>query len=192
MKNIVKGAVVVGAMLAAGSSVADMGEMKPYVGVDYYQAHMKAKKGDLQNAAPKSYPGASVYAGIRFMENFGAELGGDFSKKKKVNNVEYKRNGGHLDLVGFWPLNDCFNLIGSLGAGMLKVKIKDEVSNSSNSTKNSAFARVGAGASYMLTDMFGLRAKINWENTSSLKMKDVNVKPFKDTTSFTVGAFAQF
>jgi len=214
MKNIVTGAVV-GAMLVAGSAVADMGDVKPYVGVDYYQAFMKAKNSVAQNAFPKSYPGASVYAGVKFMENFGAELGADFSKNKSktatipagtlpgtaaaatsVKN-EVKRNGGHLDLVGFWPLNDCFNLIGSLGAGMAKAKITatPNVGSFSVSSKNKTFARIGVGASYMLTDMFGLRAKLNWEGTSALKAKFNNgteVKPFKDTTSFTVGAFAQF
>jgi len=214
MKNIVTGAVVVGAMLAAGNAAADMGDMKPYVGVDYYHVMMKGKKSidlpgfgnvDLTKALPKSYPGASIYAGIKFMENFGAELGADFSKKKSatvtdgVDTVknEVKRNGGHLDLVGFWPLNDCFNLIGSLGAGMAKPKFTTTFNNVGVpvSSKTEMFARIGAGASYMLTDMFGLRGKINWENTSRLKANIANTgefKPFKDTVSFTVGAFAQF
>jgi opacity protein-like surface antigen len=214
MKNIVKGALVVGAMLVAGSAAAYMDDVKPYVGVDYYQAYMKAKNGALQNAFPKSYPGASIYAGIKFMENVGAELGADFSKDKSQTAVfsagtagmpagatsvknEVKRNGGHLDLVGFVPLNSCFNLIGSLGAGMLKAKITStpNVGSVPVSSKTRTVARIGVGASYMLTDMFGLRAKLNWEGTSALKANINNsgdVKPFKDTTSFTIGAFAQF
>jgi len=174
---------------------------------------MKAKNGAVQNAFPKSYPGASVYAGVKFMENVGAELGADFSQKKSATATvpagtlsgasaatsvknEVKRNGGHLDLVGFWPLNDCFNLIGSVGAGVLKAKITStpNVGSIPISSKTRAVGRIGVGASYMLTDMFGLRAKLNWEGTSALKsnINGGDVKPFKDTTSFTVGAFAQF
>ena len=194
MKNIVTSAVV-GAMLVAGSAAADFSDAKPYAGVDYYHAIMKVKSDAAAVAEgrgvklPKTYPGASVYAGIKFMENFGAELGADFGKKKFTDadgdKVSVKRNGAHLDLMGFWPLNDCVNLIGSLGAGYLKPKVGDD------KMKGTFFPRVGAGASYMFTDMFGLRLKANWENTSRLKTDD-SVKLFKDTVSFTVGAFAQF
>lgn len=80
---------------------------------------------------------------------------------------------------------------------MLKPKFNSSVNGAgiATSSKTKTVARIGVGANYMLTDMFGLRAKLNWENTERLKANFNNagdVKPFKNTTSLTLGAFAQF
>lgn len=214
MKKLVTSAVIVGAMLAAGSSAASMAEVKPYAGVDYYQVWMEGKGSvTLNNTAVngkdafrKSYPGASVYAGIKFMEYVGAELGADWSKTKTqttasgANSVsnKVKRNGGHLDLVGFWPvLCGKVDLIGSLGAGLLKPKFDSSVNGVGVTTtsKSKTVARIGVGANYLFTEMLGARVLVRWEGTSHLKANFSNtgeVKPFKNTTSLTLGAFAQF
>ncbi len=220
MKQVVKCLVVAGAMVAASSTVADMADVKPYVGVDYYQAWMKgkgqstiAKSTTVNNSSlvAKSYPGASIYAGIRFAENFGAELGADLSSRKNTNyalnsattiTTKVRRTGGHLDLVGFLPMNDCVDLLASVGAGWLKPKTDvSTVTNGgsavgvSSSSKNRAVFRLGVGASYLFTEMFGVRAKVGYEGTSALRVNVNNqgdAKIFKDSTTLNVGAFVKF
>lgn len=222
MKRIAKSLVVVGAMLAAGSAAADMmDDVRPYIGLDYYQAWMKGAKGtdsrgasfDFSKEMPKSYPGATVYVGAKFMEYFGAEFGADFSGRKKKTTtdsfggktkIEVKRNGVHLDLVGSLPVNDCFEVLGFVGAGWLKPKVSATYTNAAGrvsaenlKAKTTTIARLGVGASYMVTDMIGLRAKLGWENTKRIKLQNTvspvsTFRAFKDTTTLSLGAFVRW
>jgi opacity protein-like surface antigen len=221
MKRIAKSLVVVGAMLAAGSAAADMmDDVRPYIGLDYYQAWMKGAKGttsrgtrfDFTKDAPKSYPGATFYVGAKFTDCFGLELGADWSARKKKTTLdagdtvktEVKRNGFHGDIVGFFPLNDCVDILGFVGLGWVKPKTTITTSAVGFATvtetlknKGKTVARLGLGASYMVTEMVGLRAKIGWENTRRLKLQDTvppidTFKAFKDTVSLSLGAFVRW
>lgn len=229
MKQVAKSLVVVGAMLAAGSAVADMDmDFKPFIGVDYMQAWMPGKNTSEVNAKDvfrKSYPGATVYIGSKFTENFGIELGADWStaKTKTSNYVDEgfnvafsnkaRRKGYHADLVGFLPI-DCWELFGSLGYGSVKLDIKDQAfvvtggtaaqnaaaqafasSELPISVKRKGVFRAGVGASYMFTDMFGVRAKLGFEGTGSLRFKDnegESVKAFKNSTTLAAGVFVRW
>lgn len=228
MKNVIKSLVVASAMVAAGSASADLlGDFNPVVGVDYLQTWMKPKSG-FQNTYAKSFPGATIYVGSKFNENFGLELGFDWTATKKktvtvkdqkfAGNVtetttsEYKarKSGGHLDLVGFLPVNECFDVFASVGLGLTRINLKDSYVFTRNvakaisdeaeglrvrKSKTRAIARVGLGANYMVTDVIGLRAKLGWENTSKVDFTRNNgtkLKPFKDAVTGAVGVFAKF
>ena len=234
MKNIAKSLVITGAMIAAGCANADViADLNPYIGADYYQAWMKPK-GDYTKLLPKDFPGATIYVGTKFHENFGIELGYDWSARKKkdfsigansalfsstiANNqvfsgtTKVRRSGGHLDLVGFLPVAECFDLIGSVGFGWVQTKFTTTINNtvtapmtqasavSSMSGKGRGVLRVGVGGSYMVTDMVGLRAKLSWESTSSVRANgnqnfttlNFGQKPYKSTTALSVGAFVKF
>ena len=156
---------------------------------------------NLKNAFPKSYPGAAIYVGAKFTDCFGIELGADrsFASKKKTTDVlnvgfpvtyssKVRREGFYADLVGFLPM-DCWELFGSLGVGSVKAKITNQLftantpanqllvnanSNLPFSAKRKSVFRMGVGASYMFTDMFGARAKLGWEGTSGMRLKDKN------------------
>ena len=218
MKQVMKSLVVVGAMLVAGSAAANIDEVKPSIGVDFLQAYMKGQNSvtvsgrtvNVSDLVAKSYPGATVYLGAKFMENLGAEVGYDLSSNKKRTttvgttsfSARVKRTGWHLDLVGFLPMNDCSNLFASLGAGWVKAKMSDVsgttgavVTSITASSKMKTVWRLGVGANYMLTEMFGVRAKVGFEGTSALRNNVNNTgdkKYFKDSTTVAVGAFAQF
>lgn len=148
MKQVMKNLVVVGAMLAAGSTVAMMDDVKPQVGIDYYQAWMKGTgrvsvsggngSVGVKHLTPATYPGGTVYVGTRFMDYWGAELGYDVSGRKSnrasgqstaTNNtsigMKVQRSGIHLDLLGYLAINDCSNVFASLGAGWVKAKLSD-------------------------------------------------------------------
>ncbi len=221
MKKITTSLCSLGLLTLAGSCLADI---NPYVGVDYYQAWMQGKDSELfnKNALPKSYPGASIYGGVKWMENFATEVGIDWSAKKTKDTTEtvnvrpfgsvnvsesnkVRRNGYHLDLVGILPVNECFNVLATVGAGWVKVKVDQTLTASAGalsanlgqgsiSSKYRPLARLGVGASYLFTEMFGVRAKVNYENTARVKVNflGTDYKPFKNTTSLTLGAFVQF
>jgi hypothetical protein len=224
MKQVVKSLVVVGAMLAAGTAAADMDmDFRPFVGVDYLQAWMPGTKGTIngdtfntQDQVPKSYPGATVYFGAKFMDYMGVEIGADWSGRKKRTSldadgdsltVQVKRKAFHADLLGFLPMNECFDLLGFLGIGWVKPTLTGTFTEAGTtvaqtatfgSTKSTAVVRLGVGASYMVTDMIGLRAKAGWENTKRLKISETingvtsSFKPFKDTVSLSLGAFVRW
>jgi len=219
MKQLVK-LVVFGTMLAAGSVGAEMMDsVKPYLGLDYYHAWMKGAKGTLSNGIafdftkdlPKSYPSATAYVGAKFTDYVGIELGTDWSVYKKKTVVDSngnlfkdktKRQGLHVDIVGSLPLNDCFELLGFVGAGLVATKSTETVTNAQTGaitivkfeSKANIIPRLGMGASYMVTDMIGLRAKAGWENTHRLKMtvNTISFKPFKDTISLSLGVFIRW
>src|SRR5689334_1025401 len=84
MKNKLKKGVMgtAIAMAMAGNSLMaetmDVVNVCPYLGLDYYHAYMKPKNSWAQ-IFPKSYPGLTFYVGTKFHENFGLELGYDWS-----------------------------------------------------------------------------------------------------------------
>ncbi len=229
MKHIAKSLLVVGAMMAAGSASATMGDVSPYIGVDYAQSWMKGN-GDWNKLFSDDYKGASIYVGTSFHENFALELGYDATsrEKKDINlaagttlfgntltqnvtgNVKIRRTGGHLDLVGLLPVADNFALTGSVGYGWVQPKVEVNVGTPAATVNHSALAsisakgksvfRLGVGGSYMVTDMVGLRARVGWESTSSLRLKgntdfingNYNEKAFKGTTALRAGVFVKF
>lgn len=230
MKQVAKSLVVVGAMLAAGSVAADMDmDFKPFIGVDYLQAWMPGK-GVLTNtnvnardAFRRTFPGATVYVGAKFTENFGIELGGNWSSTQSRtstgteagNGFTYvnktRRDSYHADLVGFLPI-DCWELFGSLGYGSVRLRISDQTLTAANpalqprlnavsplplSTSRNGVLRLGVGASYMFTEIFGVRAKLGWEGTQNLRLKysnnfAVDSKSFRNSTTLALGAFLRW
>ncbi len=102
-------------------------------------------------------------------------LGVNFTTETKS-----KIKGFHANLVGFWPIWEeyCVSLIGSLGVANLKLDAT-HVQTTLNGAPNPNIAqtflkfskekwvpRAMIGAQYMIMDQLGLRATVNWENTS--------------------------
>ena len=224
MKHIAKSLVVAGAMVVAGNATADwFDDVKPYIGAEYVQA-WSGKKHNL----PKTFPGGSAFFGIKFTECFAVELGGDwFSRKNRtftgqgsVNGAtpvfplghsmksHVHRNGWHADLVGFLPIyDDCLELLGTIGYGYVQGKVSytdatNSFYNQSAKTKGNSVLRLGIGLDGMVTEYIGLRAKVGWQNTGSLHLKNwptppagyqsPSKKPFKDTITLSVGAFVKW
>src|SRR5665213_3591758 len=109
MKRVVKSVGIVAALLASGTAFCyqNLGDIQPFIGLDYFQAWMSGRDG-YSNSFPKSYPGATLYVGTKFHENFGIELGGDWSARAKRTStisgagdvmVRIRRSGGHVDFV---------------------------------------------------------------------------------------------
>jgi hypothetical protein len=204
MKYVMKKVLIAGAMVAASSVVSASDDMSFMVGADYQQTFMKSKTNVLVNGAPadysavnpKSFPGANVYVGAKFHPNFGAELGFDFMKKSRTVNTivnKTKMMGAHLDANGYLPVADCFDVVGSVGVGL--VQAKGERSGVNLKSKKGLLPRVGVGAQYMVSEMVGLRAMARWQGTSAVYFKDdasAKYKPFKSAISLGLGVFAKF
>lgn len=231
MKFITKNLVIISSFLAASSASADMlGEFNPYLGADYYQTWTRGRY-DWRKVFPRTYRGATAYVGTKFCQNLGLELGYDMSVRTKkawslpagsaffnrsvgttdiTGTTKITRSGVHLDLLGFLPVAECFELFGSVGYGWVQNKIDITLSTASGSNQSSALAsvsgkgrsvlRAGVGGSYMVNSMVGLRAKLGWETTSTLHVKGNEAfanlgyqsKGWKDTTALSIGAFAKF
>jgi hypothetical protein len=232
MRHVGRNLVIACAFLSAGSAIADT-DMFPYVGIDYTQTYMRAKNS-WNLILPKDYPGASFYVGTRFHENFGLELGYDWSARKTKNftlpngsaffggritspgalsgNTKIRRTGGYVDVLGAFPVAECVELLGSVGFGWVQPKIVTSFTTeaagatpassaiSSVSGKGRGVFRLGIGGIFMVTEMVGVRAKINWASTSTIRVKGNAVfnslgydsRAFKGSTALAVGAFVRF
>lgn len=231
MRHIGKSLVIASTLLVASSVSAE--EMFPYVGADFTQTYMRAKNS-WNLIFPNAYPGAAFYVGTRFHENFGLELGYEWSARKKSNfalptgstffggaitsptalagTTKIQRTGGYLDVIGTLPVAECIELLGSVGFGWVQARIETSFSSevvgasaassaiSSVNGRGRGVFRVGIGGIFMVTEMVGVRAKINWAGTSTLRVKGnalfntlgYDTKAFRGSTALVVGAFVKF
>ena len=146
------------------------------------------------------------------------EQGDAFNKTHNVSaaeNDEVKTKarvqGFNLDVLGYAPvMDDAFEVFGLVGLGFKKAKVNLDVTNAganaglkallaSAEGKNKVTLRVGLGASYMVTDTFGLRGKALYETTSRATITgDTNYnrafdsKMFKDNYSLGLDLFVKF
>jgi len=119
--------------------------------------------------------------------------------------------GFNLDFLGYMPaMNDSFEVFGLAGLGFKKAKVNLDADSStlhntiktalkSAKGKNKVTFRVGAGASYMVTDVVGLRGKAVYETTSKATVtgnatynKLFKKKMFKDNYSLGLDLFVKF
>lgn len=206
-------------------------DLNPYIGVDYDEFWMRGQ-GDWKRVLPRVYPGAVVYLGTKVTDCWGLELGYDGSVRAEkkwalASNTSFfsgtigprglsgstklSRVSGHLDLIGFLPITDCFDFFASVGYGLMRTQIRMTFSETVGATaQSSALAsvagrarsviRLGLGTSYMVTELVGIRARFRWESSSTLRVRGNQAfsnlgfqpKAFKDATVLSVGAFVKF
>lgn len=201
MNRLTRCLVISSALISASSVQAGFFEsLDLTVGVDYYHAWRKIRN-NFSFIYPKSYPGATIYIQSRFTDCLGFELGFDSSVTKTKNwtipagttiggittttpfsgSTRIRFSGLHLDLLGYMPIDNCFELFGAIGYG-------------------SAGLRLGVGGNYMLTDCIGLRGKVGYEYTNNVRVMGNTVYnnigfPNKlrcSAGTFSLGAFVKF
>lgn len=145
-------------LAAAGTAVADMdfGCLTPYVGVDAQMRHMGYQKQFGGNSLKKNYPQGNFFAGLKFNDCVGVELGYEISTKKShsrtlpntdvvfgrtinfappftftsTSTASSKIHGWNLNLVGYLPVlceDNSLSLIGSVGVAQLKVRAHTKI-----------------------------------------------------------------
>ncbi len=193
-------------LVAMLSSAAAFGldiDPKFYVGAEAQYNKLKVSNNSafLQNGksmiTKDKLPGGSLQLGARLTENFGAELGYALFKNSVSNlatansNIKTKLNNPYIDALGYLPVLNNVNLIGSLGLGRLstKMEIKNNgvVTSLTQAQKDAAKAKIGArlglGAEYLFDANLGARAMVRYQKGN---------KAVKNVQSMSVGLFYQF
>lgn len=190
-----------GAMLVSGASFGMDFDPKFYAGAEAQYNKLKGGTG-LQNAAgqsllrKKNSPGADLFLGTRITENFGAEVGCSFLKRSHNNLtggqvVNVKMNNPHVDAIGYLPVADNVELIGSVGVGRLSTKVENKVNGVVRSltaddkslTKTKTGIRLGLGAQYKFSENVGARFMVRHQKGN---------KVIKNVNSAGLGLFYQF
>lgn len=208
-----------GTMLASGLVSASGLEIDPkvYMGAEVsanrYTGTKKLDIGNnrsITNTGNKSLfgnngAGVSGFIGTRLNECFGLEAGYTLMSKPKLKlnnlvnlqdgtNVKSKMSNGYIDAMGFIPVTDQIEAIGSLGIGFLSTSISGNVKGkvgttlaavdqafSQRSTK--AGVRVGAGLAYKFDECLGARFMLRYQQGN---------KHIKSLGSAGLGLFYQF
>lgn len=121
---------------------------------------------------------------------------------RDISRASSKIYGWNLNLVGFLPVwceEYNVSLIGSVGLAYLKMKVSNRRSNTITTTvfdpvdqriglediqdfthrkynKSKTVLRLSGGIQHMLSECFGLRLMVNWENTSKLRARGRDVE----------------
>ena len=163
MKKSLLYASVAACVFAFNANAVEL-EVKPYVGLDYVYSMSDIDKIDGVKLFEEDLNAFAFSAGAKLHQNFGIEMfyqKSEEGEKKFVNgktNDEYQSYG--LDLVGYLPVTEKLDLIGSLGIGYYDVDIKLKVNApavSGDGDDQGAGYRLGFGAQYNFTENWGAR-----------------------------------
>ena len=201
-------------LMVAGNASANVDCLKFYAGagVDYNNYGRGDVVKDFKTHKTNGMGLAVPVLGMKFHENFGVEFGYSFNKKfkfqedKKANNntfglntnFDVKVKNAYIDLIGFMPLSEQFDLIGGIGLGHLRAKATSGSSTASVPgttgnvqivTKSKSSWRVKLGAQYNITSNFAVRALLSYQNVGNkLKVADQERKFIKNMKSLGLSA----
>ena len=182
-------------VIANGATGEFLNNLKTYVGFgsDYnaYKLHKDITEDDGGAFfAKRNTNGLSLAVpavGVKLHDNFGIEAGYSFNKKfqfktNKLDNTdiygEYKvkvRNM-YLDLIGYLPISEKFDIIGGVGLGYLKLKgdrivYRNVPAGASISTtmnhKNKTGWRVKLGTQYNISENCGIRVLAIYQHVNN-------------------------
>lgn len=208
------GIALSGAMLVSGASFGMDFDPKFYVGAEAQANKYKGakevktqgltvKSADNKSLFGKSGSGASAFVGSQFSEYAGVELGytalsgtklSDKTPGFEKSSFKTKSRNMYADVLGYLPVCEDIDLIGSLGMGRLSTKAKGKsvesdragvvVDTTNVSLKSSKTGlRLGLGAQYKVTPNVGARFMVRHQKGNQF-VKSVN--------SAGLGLFYQF
>lgn len=163
MKKILLYAGVAASVFAFNAEAVEL-DIKPYVGLDYVYSMGDIDKIEGINLFEENLNALAVSAGAKLHKNFGIEMfyqKSEEGEKKFANGKtkdEYQAYG--LDLLGYLPVAEKLDLIGSLGFGYYDVDINVKAKTpavSADGDDQGAGYRLGLGAQYNFTENWGAR-----------------------------------
>jgi hypothetical protein len=92
--------------------------------------------------------------------------------------LELKSRAVHVNFVGFYPIADRWDAMGSIGLSRVNLTGYDTILQgpgvgydhlSKLYSKTKGILELGAGIKYMLNSSFAMRVMINWQNKSKLE-----------------------
>lgn len=160
-------------------------KFKPYLGLDLQRMNI-AYDNNFDKVLSDGLNGGNIHAGIKFSQYFGLELGYFRMKEGKesvgfdlsgvtgtpgdiISSTKIRAQGLTLDAMGYLPLNDKFDLIGTAGISWTKADLS--VSGTAYGTAGtisddgSDFGyRLGVGAQYHITDDLNVRGLARYQD----------------------------
>lgn len=169
------GTVLAGAANAMEPSYYAGGELS--FGKRSYKEAFKtaAANADLK----KKSHGLGLFVGAKFHENFGAEAGYTFRGKTKAseaagNKRTIKGDSMHIDAVGFLPVADKTNVLGTIGLGWTKTKVSEGATAAINTSKSKTGLRLGIGAQYDINETVAGRVMLRQQKVGGDVQKSIN------------------
>jgi hypothetical protein len=178
MKNKLATLALSGVMLVSGTAFGMDFDPKFYLGGEAQLNKLKNGQ-NFQDTNGKSMirkksPSLGAFLGTRFNEYLGAELGYTALKTSKqtlVNNntLTVKMRNPYLDVLGYIPVANDVDVIGSIGVGRLQTKTSMKAANNAtlqltsmqhSDAKAKAGVRLGVGAQYKFDTNFGGRVML--------------------------------
>lgn len=190
-----------GIVLLSGSAFGMDLDPKFYVGAEAQANQLKNGKEfvDATNGKStirKNNPSLGLMLGSRLNEYVGVEVGYNFMKESKYtfNNattLKMKMRNAYVDALGYLPVANNVDLIGSIGAGRLTTKPTfknqagvDQLTDAQRKdSKTKMGLRLGVGAQYKLDDNLGVRFMVRHQKGN---------KAVKNLKSAGLGLFYQF
>lgn len=199
---------LLGAALSSAAVFADDCGSRAYIGGEL-QFNQYKFGNDVSNAftllgtknpVKKSVAGGGIFVGSRFNEYVGIEAGfsksgtqkGVWNVRTNNGNMTVKNSNIYLDALGYLPICDQIDLIGSVGIGALRSKVNFNVSNNFRNATGQVIgsstrtgARVGAGVQYKFDENVGARLMARFQQAN-------NSDVIKNQTQIGLGLFYQF
>ncbi len=160
LTRTVSASVIALAALAAGSVHAQAtrntyGLYAPgsgYIGLNAGKSDFTLGNGLGNFSAEDRDTSYGIYGGSYFSNNFGLELGyTNFGKVERAGGTT-KAEGINLSLIGRWPLNNSFNLLGKLGTTYSRTDVSaNPLSGISTGSESGFGLSYGIGAEYAFT-----------------------------------------
>lgn len=166
-------------LLASVATIASLQahawEFKPYIGVDYVYSIADIDKDEVLNKTvfEKKYNNIALDFGLKLHQNFGLEAFAQFSDKGEKSNsfaginfkteINYRAFG--LDAIGYLPLSNQFDLLGSVGFAYYDFdeKLTIPAVNYSEKESDDHWAlRAGIGAQYSINENFAIRGMLHY------------------------------
>ncbi len=222
--KLIKSLVIITALgLVTDSATACV---EPYIGLGCEWSTTNHRRGNSHGSMfNKYFGGATAYAGARW-QNISLEAGHESTGNKEKTGchtgitseqevvtasirTQNYFNGWHLDLNTYIPIKGDFEIISSLGYGIIKHRACGDITlvtssktaiyeglNFSNRYKNTV--RMGIGAQQMLCNHIGIRCMVRYKllnNRSRLKSDLFGVNEmvkYKNIVSLSLGFIAKF
>lgn len=175
--------VLAGALLAASTANANwIDDCCPMIGADINWSHIEGK--DWDGIFSESFTGGDVYAGVKFQENFGINVGYEWTERKHHdfsipnnstdaggirNNTgatvtgtsKAEINGPYIDLMGYWCLTNCVDLFGSIGVAFLNANLDIAPNGALNTAYTQGLSAITGDDKAVLRIGVGIRGMVN-------------------------------
>jgi hypothetical protein len=150
---------------------------KPYVGADYQfskygNEDLSALFGagvQTDDIVDTNLHGGNIHVGARVHKNLGFELGYFQTEKANKSNVlgsgldtGIKITGGTLDALGYYPITNQVELIGTVGVSYAKGELSGSAFTAP-SDETEWKPRIGGGAQYWFTDNLNARGLVRYQ-----------------------------